>query len=659
MLPRFRIRNLQPFGGYHDGVRYEFEDSSANHESHGTIVSISAPAYDALVNRHPPAVLTYMDEDDGEIVTVCSSLELSQRLDEPVSCPTSQPRHQRSLPQGAFQVGRTQDSLHDSQLHSFFIQNVDCAYRIWNEYLADNPSTGLLDSQQSHTSGKRKDVGTFDFDRYLLDHTVDQMATFSTPSLVPRKSSLHQINDPGATSTHHSTELDDDLYEDTQLTSTIISPVAVGERKAYLPASNSATCDENIVHQTSDADASPDQVSRPDNPTKPLDSFDSTSQPSLLDAFVDQLSKVSEGGSTSLDNESHRMTTSSIHSTTTEPRPNLKAGQVVNDALRSVFNGLSVFASEIHRGLPEVQDQFRQSPQHVPQAIDRAFQNAFRGFGSHMNNLAQIVQDSSAATKEAAEKIREADARALERALKGFRSVVTGARGISGNLFSPPATIDRAQYAEPSQMSSGSENTTSQVGTEGVARNDAQNPYLTATPPQYHQTNWKAEVFRQLDALDSRSSDIDIDEVFDELKKSFRTRRQMRVDVEPQLPDEGRSTMNGVVLPHITQQRPDDYAATGADVASPLRGQDVRRNSGTNRPQLIDGEPPFRTHLAGIDFSQPIMAPLPSPVYPSRPQPISIDPIRPLTSLNPFASRLPAQSSSADPFPFHASANLE
>jgi hypothetical protein len=36
---------------------------------HGT-VHLSAPEYDDIVTSHPRAALTYMDEDDGEVITV-------------------------------------------------------------------------------------------------------------------------------------------------------------------------------------------------------------------------------------------------------------------------------------------------------------------------------------------------------------------------------------------------------------------------------------------------------------------------------------------------------------------------------------------------------------------------------------------------------------
>ncbi|KAK5102070.1 hypothetical protein LTS08_004530 [Lithohypha guttulata] len=48
------------------------------------LISISRRQYDSTIKSEPDAKLLYLDDDDGELITVGSSLELSQRLDEPV-----------------------------------------------------------------------------------------------------------------------------------------------------------------------------------------------------------------------------------------------------------------------------------------------------------------------------------------------------------------------------------------------------------------------------------------------------------------------------------------------------------------------------------------------------------------------------------------------
>ncbi|OJJ99260.1 hypothetical protein ASPACDRAFT_79169 [Aspergillus aculeatus ATCC 16872] len=84
MLKPFQIRDL------HRSPSSSFPNEAADLDRplsptrRRGIVQLSASQYDNLSSSHPRARLTYLDEDDGELITVGSSLELSQRLEEPV-----------------------------------------------------------------------------------------------------------------------------------------------------------------------------------------------------------------------------------------------------------------------------------------------------------------------------------------------------------------------------------------------------------------------------------------------------------------------------------------------------------------------------------------------------------------------------------------------
>ena len=81
MLRPFRIRDLHQEPTRQNLYDAETESSPSlvqpnlsdlstpNTSRHGT-VHLSAPEYDDIVTSHPRAVLTYMDEDDGEVITV-------------------------------------------------------------------------------------------------------------------------------------------------------------------------------------------------------------------------------------------------------------------------------------------------------------------------------------------------------------------------------------------------------------------------------------------------------------------------------------------------------------------------------------------------------------------------------------------------------------
>ncbi|KAL3462984.1 hypothetical protein BJX64DRAFT_131586 [Aspergillus heterothallicus] len=90
MLNPFLIRDLHDDPQQQDIVDDTASDiynatdiiSIGPHRRHG-LVQLSVADYDEIAYIHPQARLTYLDEDDGEMITVGSALELSQRLDEP------------------------------------------------------------------------------------------------------------------------------------------------------------------------------------------------------------------------------------------------------------------------------------------------------------------------------------------------------------------------------------------------------------------------------------------------------------------------------------------------------------------------------------------------------------------------------------------------
>ncbi|KAL4779590.1 hypothetical protein BJX76DRAFT_75420 [Aspergillus varians] len=89
MLKPFLIRDLDEAPQLHDIIDdsasdlYNATDVSVGPQQRHGLVQLAAADYDEIAYIHPQARLTYLDEDDGETITVGSSLELAQRLDEP------------------------------------------------------------------------------------------------------------------------------------------------------------------------------------------------------------------------------------------------------------------------------------------------------------------------------------------------------------------------------------------------------------------------------------------------------------------------------------------------------------------------------------------------------------------------------------------------
>ncbi|KAJ5989374.1 hypothetical protein N7481_004584 [Penicillium waksmanii] len=98
MLKPFQIRDL------HGSSSRDQEEPS--NRSNGA-VQISAVDYDHLASTHPRARLSYLDDDDGDNIEVGSSLELSQRLDEPVKIEAIQISRDEPTPMHLFDIRRS------------------------------------------------------------------------------------------------------------------------------------------------------------------------------------------------------------------------------------------------------------------------------------------------------------------------------------------------------------------------------------------------------------------------------------------------------------------------------------------------------------------------------------------------------------------------
>lgn len=88
------------------------------------LVSISRSQYDNTIKSQPDAKLLYLDDDDGELITVGSSLELSQRLEEPV------PRY------GEGNITETRHPCDGQLVHVFDIKHSSGSLAEWRDHEA-------------------------------------------------------------------------------------------------------------------------------------------------------------------------------------------------------------------------------------------------------------------------------------------------------------------------------------------------------------------------------------------------------------------------------------------------------------------------------------------------------------------------------------------
>ena len=69
MLPPFRVRKL----GRSTSTAARASHSSTLVPNDDPLLCITAPQYDSTISDHPDAKLRYVDDDDGEIVTVSAA----------------------------------------------------------------------------------------------------------------------------------------------------------------------------------------------------------------------------------------------------------------------------------------------------------------------------------------------------------------------------------------------------------------------------------------------------------------------------------------------------------------------------------------------------------------------------------------------------------
>ena len=114
MLPPFYIRNLRLPSQQQDAL-----------------VRISPVGYDNTISSQPAAMLKYPDEDDGDTITVGSSQELIEKLEEPVlKLPNTARSSRNRMPIPMFLAG-SQQSAQATVHHTFDIDDREDIQELW------------------------------------------------------------------------------------------------------------------------------------------------------------------------------------------------------------------------------------------------------------------------------------------------------------------------------------------------------------------------------------------------------------------------------------------------------------------------------------------------------------------------------------------------
>ncbi len=168
------------------------------------VVQLLDNQYDTTISAYPEALLSYVDDDDGEIITVGSSFELGQRLEEPA-------RHS-TLP--VIPALRTSNESSENRLmHIFDIKKTSASLAVWREHEAytskiirekTTSSAGSSSTSLAYPAldpaGAPSQVEAEGSDR--TDNHVDEVASIDADTVEPNAAATQ---DSGTTATSTST----------------------------------------------------------------------------------------------------------------------------------------------------------------------------------------------------------------------------------------------------------------------------------------------------------------------------------------------------------------------------------------------------------------------------------------------------------------------
>ncbi|KAE8351039.1 hypothetical protein BDV28DRAFT_137991 [Aspergillus coremiiformis] len=150
MLKPFQIRDLHRSASQDDLSESQnldqivIENRDTLQSRHNGIVRLSSTEYDELATTHPRARLTYIDDDDDELIMVGSSLELFQRLEESVDT--------QALPRPTLQ------SVAPEPMHIFDIRRSNSVRDLWKKFEYKSQAEDRQDENEIGTASAAADA---------------------------------------------------------------------------------------------------------------------------------------------------------------------------------------------------------------------------------------------------------------------------------------------------------------------------------------------------------------------------------------------------------------------------------------------------------------------------------------------------------------------
>ncbi|KAI9680880.1 MAG: hypothetical protein M1817_004320 [Caeruleum heppii] len=409
MLPPFKIRHLRVA---------QIPSASGTGPSinwtQDAVVEIAAPEYDALVSRHPEASLSYFDEDDGELITVGTSLELSQRLDEPVRsdqvtlATTSTLSETAPAPTTSSPVLNGTEATMPPDMHSFDVLRPEHGLRAWKILEGKKRAKRYRDSVRHRLEAEPAVVGPAEssgLDFYAArggPSTCSRIAPSGPDEVGFQTGSLTEEGKKQAIEA--GMQLRSSLQPSLNGTSSPSEAERQIHQQRWAAYGRTVSCDDLRKHS-----------GLPARDTNETAAHGDTSK-SLLEAYeerVKQWSSTQQEAGIITGTESGNIVDSSVP---------ISENRNLPEPLQLVARTLSTFASEIKRVIPEGQSQLP-LPQHIPQVFEKLCRKAAKDFGTRIQTFAHAASEAQRFSEQAAEHTRQLDVEAFENSIRGICNV--------------------------------------------------------------------------------------------------------------------------------------------------------------------------------------------------------------------------------------------
>ncbi|KAK2738836.1 hypothetical protein FQN55_000392 [Onygenales sp. PD_40] len=461
------------------------------------VVQISAEEYDETISRHPLAKLSYTDNDDGDMITVGSSFELTQQLSEP---------HWEKVPNTRLRP--TYDPTSEAPMHIFDIQRSESVLDVWRSFEKRTSARSGPGGVQKRTLLDDSGKGSVSGDDVCSNDMYDNTMRTDWPHIHdiidkkddPRYRWFKSCNPPSITQSTRETHtkvapeephpeektpgnIESDAGNTVPPGITSSALTEEGKKQAQkigarIRAAQAETLQSFTVptenpwasfsHGQSAFGSHIPSQREPESHESPIED----GKP-LLAAFEAELSRIMEtkpGADSNITKEIDKEITTETGLPPSPPPPPPKSSrpasatpslptpvEMLTQTTNSLLGRIGHFTSELKSKIPDIERRLAETQQNLPTNVETTVLSTLSAIGSQVQGLANTMQDAAAAARAAADKRREADSKGFEQVMNDLRNLARRLREMRLTL-SPFETLPDPEEGQPEEKQPGSEN---------------------------------------------------------------------------------------------------------------------------------------------------------------------------------------------------------